>query len=103
MNLTEVAAKQKAIEQYIRRTKIAKSAKISNENLPAGSAMFFYCGECGLMVEKLPEDYIFPPHRLCSQCKGLIELGWESDARAASKFSRRIDYAVGDIHRKPEI
>jgi hypothetical protein len=30
------------------------------------------------------EDYLFLPYRICSQCKGLAELGWIEDARAAA-------------------
>ena len=73
--------RNKAIEQFVRRTRYAVSIeKVDNTGLHAGSPMYFYCRHCGIPTEVLPEDYLFSPMRECSQCKGLHEQGWLSSA-----------------------
>lgn len=74
-------AKRAGIAQFLRRRKYAiKVGKIDNQSLPVGSSMFFYCRHCDILVESLPEDYLFPPRKICSQCKGLEKEGWLKDA-----------------------
>lgn len=70
-------AEEYAIKQFVQRKKYAiENPPIDNSKLPVGSPMYFYCQECGIIVETLPEDYLFPPRNICSQCAGLIEQGW---------------------------
>lgn len=79
-------AKEKACEQFVRRRRYAfQIEKIDNSGLHAGSPMYFYCKECGVPTEVLPEDYLFTPFSQCSQCKGLKDEGWLSDAFAKAK------------------
>ena len=35
-------------------------------------------------MEKLPEDYLFNPLDVCSQCVGLREYGWLDEAKQKS-------------------
>jgi len=70
-------AKDKACEQFIRRRRYSISIeKVDNAGLHAGSPMYFYCRHCGIPTEVFPEDYLFPPQRICSQCVGLQNQGW---------------------------
>ncbi len=85
MNDTEIA-KQHACEQFVRRRQYAiKIEKVDNSGLHAGSPMYFYCIECGVPLEVLPEDYIFAPIQECSQCKGLSTHNWLEDAKNLAK------------------
>lgn len=80
---TREAAKELAIKHYIRRVRAAlEKGQIDNHALPAGKPMFFYCKECGIQTETLPEDYLFQPYQHCSQCKGLMTEGWLEDAQS---------------------
>lgn len=64
-----------ALEQFELRKLVAqKTEKIDNEKLPAGSPMYFYCKNCHILTDVLPEDYLFAPHPYCSQCEGLMKL-----------------------------
>jgi hypothetical protein len=79
-------AKEKAVQQFIRRKRYAQRLeKIDNAGLHAGSPMYFYCSDCGVPTEVLPEDYLFPPERSCSQCKGLKSEGWFEAAKEAAE------------------
>lgn len=81
MKTTSEVAKDKSIDQFIRRRQYAISLqKIDNAGLHAGSPMYFYCKYCKSPTEVLPEDYIFPPFKTCSQCYGLEEHGWIEEA-----------------------
>ena len=74
-------SKEAAIEQFGRRRRLAAGIeKTENADLPAGSPMYFYCRHCGLPIEILPEDYVFPPTTECSQCRGLKSEGWLEEA-----------------------
>jgi hypothetical protein len=74
-----------AIKQFLRRREYAiKQGQIDNSSLPAGYPMYFYCTHCGILLETLPEEYIFRPRRQCSQCKGLSEMRWLQDAKEAA-------------------
>jgi hypothetical protein len=76
-------AKQTAIEQFLRRRKAAiRDGIIDNSSISAGMPMLFYCKYCGILVETLPEDYLFSPRKQCSQCKGLEKMDWLNEARA---------------------
>lgn len=78
-------AKEHALEQFARRKKYSfQIEKIDNSGLHAGAAMYFYCAHCGIPTEVLPEDYLFPPHKSCSQCKGLDSEGWLDEAKKVS-------------------
>lgn len=82
---TILAMKSKAVEQFVRRKRYAvRIEKIDNAGLHAGAPMYFYCGVCNIPLEVLPEDYLFPPHNMCSQCSGLKAHGWLEEACAAA-------------------
>lgn len=73
--------KTTACEQFVRRRRYAvQIEKIDNAGLHAGSPMYFYCKDCGIPTEVLPEDYLFKPQQKCSQCVGLEQHGWLADA-----------------------
>lgn len=78
--------KDKACEQFVKRRRYAVSIeKIDNAGLHAGSPMYFYCRHCGIPTEVLPEDYLFPSNRECSQCQGLQKEGWLDCAKKLSE------------------
>lgn len=73
---------EKALQQLAqRRLYAAEIEKINNADLPVGSPLYFYCRHCGIPTEVLPEDYVFPPLRECSQCQGLKSEGWLEEAK----------------------
>jgi len=79
-------AKDHALEQFVRRRRYAVSIeKVDNSGLHAGSPMYFYCKECGIPTEVLPEDYLFAPIRFCSQCQGLQTHGWLDEAKSMAQ------------------
>ena len=83
---TTVAAKKTAIGQFIRRVEFArKHERYINEELPNGAPVYVYCKHCLLMIERLPEDYLFTPYSQCSQCAGLQSQGWLEEAKQKSK------------------
>ena len=57
-----------------RRSANQNKIRISNEDLPAGSPMYFYCISCAAEL-KVPENFIVRP-RLCEDCKELKKMGW---------------------------
>lgn len=74
-------AKEKSLEQFVRRKRYAAQIeKIDNAGLHAGQPMYFYCKTCGIPTEVLPEDYLFTPYSLCSQCQGMKDEGWLDEA-----------------------
>lgn len=86
LKTTGEAAKDKACEQFIRRRRYSISIeKVDNAGLHAGSPMYFYCRHCGIPTEVLPEDYLFPPQRDCSQCTGLQSQGWLEAAKQVAE------------------
>ena len=54
--------------------------KIDNASLVAGEPMHFYCEHCGIETDILPEGYLFPPIKVCSQCKGMEKQKWLPEA-----------------------
>lgn len=76
-----MAEKERACEQFRQRRQHAQQVeKFRNDELPAGSPIYFYCRYCGLPTEVLREDFVFPPFGECSQCRGLKDAGWLEDA-----------------------
>lgn len=58
--------------------RIANQPKqIDNASLYAGSPMYFYCKLCGHLADKLPESYISPPKKYCTDCKQLKDANHE--------------------------
>jgi hypothetical protein len=77
-------SKQKAFDQFRRRRLYAAQIeKVDNAELHGGAPMYFYCRYCGVPAEVLPEDYLFPPLRVCSQCEGLKTAGFLEEAMAS--------------------
>ncbi len=71
-----------ALQQFAqRRLHAAQIERINNADLHAGSPLYFYCRHCGIPTEVLPENYVFPPLRECSQCQGLKSEGWLERAK----------------------
>ncbi len=61
-------AAPKTLEE--RKALAAELGQIRNEDLYAGSPMYYYCRVCGLESDRLPEDwYRELPKRLCDACK----------------------------------
>jgi len=80
-------AKAEALAQFKQRIISARRAKrVNNADLPAESPMFFYCLACDILIEELPENYLFPPYKFCSQCQGMKQEGWfDTDANKGVK------------------
>lgn len=57
-----------------RRKANAGRKKVKNEDLYAGSPMYFYCLACDTEII-VPESYQTRP-KLCVECQNLKELGW---------------------------
>lgn len=88
-------AKARAIEQFVRRyERSMEVGVVDNQSLYAGQPVFIHCEHCGVLVEKLPEDYLFPPRRTCSQCAGLTtKPDWLAEAkRSVSGVWPRLEY-----------
>lgn len=68
--------KQQALDEFSKR-KANAPKRIRNEDLYAGSPMYFYCKHCGHISDVLPESYsgIRPSH-VCDFCKELVNKGW---------------------------
>ena len=78
--------KNTAIQQFVLRLRQANSmGVVKNDAFLADEPMYFYCKYCGLICDILPENYLFPPHRICSQCLGLSQSGWMEDAIMAAE------------------
>lgn len=53
--------------------------RIRNEDLYAGSPMYFYCRHCGHQSDVLPETYdprYQQPRKVCDPCQVVIDHGW---------------------------
>jgi NAD-dependent SIR2 family protein deacetylase len=59
-----------------RRERSAKTGKIDNLSLYAGSPMYYYCKSCGGLADTLPECHISTPKSLCDECRALKDLEW---------------------------
>lgn len=78
--------KEAVCDQFVRRRRYAgQIEKIDNSGLHAGQPMYFYCRDCGVPTEVLPEDYLFSPYPICSQCKGLWDEGLIEIARKRAR------------------
>lgn len=65
-----------ALEGLRRRREAAKTQKlIRNEQLYAGSPMYFCCLACGMQNIVVPEGYLFKPD-MCRECTALKDCGW---------------------------
>lgn len=84
MKVVQTLPMKEAIRQFCKRL-AEKPVPVDNSSLPAGSPMNFYCDHCGILLETLPEDYLFRPLQHCSQCKGLEEIGWLGEAKRVSQ------------------
>lgn len=79
--MNETQLKEKSLDQFLRRRLYAiQIEKIDNTGLHAGSPMYYYCQHCGIPTEVLPEEHLFPPNNMCSQCAVLIERNWLQEA-----------------------
>ncbi len=84
-------AKEFGIKQFLQRAQQAqKVGQIDNGSLVAESPMYFYCKYCGILIEELPEDYLFSPRSQCSQCEGLDKEGWLEEACSRQNVKKRV-------------
>ena len=51
-----------------RREKAQKTARVSNESLPAGSPMYYYCRMCRINHDCRSEDDFSRVNPYCTQC-----------------------------------
>jgi hypothetical protein len=62
---------EQAVKSFRLRRQAAKGKQIKNDELYAGSPMYFYCKDCGVPVAILNEDWLDPPPDRCEQCSSL--------------------------------
>lgn len=55
--------------------------KIWNEDLLAGSPMYYDCIACGAQKIVVPETWVTKPD-LCTECQALQKMGWLDEATA---------------------
>lgn len=68
-------SKEQALKALHARREMAKSVKLPrNEDLPAGSPMYFRCIGCGVTLIE-PEGYM-SRNKHCPACADLIANGW---------------------------
>lgn len=65
--------KEEAIQAFEKR-KANRPTRVSNEQLPAGSPMYYYCIDCGHLAATLPETHRERPPRMCAECVQLEAL-----------------------------
>lgn len=75
-----IEVKEEAIRQFRQRLK-SRPEQVENASLHAGEPMYFYCEHCGVQTDLLNEEYIFPPRQCCSQCQGIISMGFLEEAK----------------------
>lgn len=59
-----------------RKKKAQGTVRVRNEDLYAGSPMYFYCKYCGLESDVLPESYTERPRKVCNPCQSMKNEGW---------------------------
>ena len=69
---------QEAAEQALkeRRAKAKKIKRIDNASLYAGSAMYYYCHDCGLESDVRGESDFSPVCHTCGPCQSMKDKGW---------------------------
>jgi hypothetical protein len=72
MTEAKVQKAQQAFEERKVRAKGLK--KVKNDQLPAGAPMYYYCRDCGLESDVLPEGFIGSPRRYCTPCESLRDM-----------------------------
>lgn len=80
-------ARDMAIKLFVRRA-MNHPQPIDNSKLYAGSPMIFYCKTCGWVSDIKEEEYCFAVRHTCSECDGLTETGWMTDALQALTLAR---------------
>jgi hypothetical protein len=66
-----------ALAGLVARREAAKTQKlIRNQDLYAGSPMFYCCIGCGLQNIVMPEGWFRSKPDLCEECTALKGLGW---------------------------
>lgn len=65
-----------AEREFARRRQENAGKQIRNEDLVAGSPMYYYCHGCCILVDVKPETWVFnPPPKYCEACSELSKLG----------------------------
>lgn len=58
---------------YARKKENSKKEKICNNELPAGSPMYYYCYHCGGESDVRSESDFSPVNHICTPCNPLVE------------------------------
>jgi hypothetical protein len=65
------------VEAALAERRASAPEKIRNEDLPAGSPIYYYCKSCGHQTAILAEGWIYnPPPKYCDFCTLIREAGW---------------------------
>jgi len=89
--------------QFIARKERALQEKpIDNSQLPAGSAMYYYCDHCHSISDVVPEGWLFLPRYICSQCEGLDKASILEEAKKRYSHARTHREAKIPIDTKME-
>lgn len=60
-----------------RREENESKPRIKNQELPAGSPMYYYCKSCGALADTKPENWFGSlPKKICDECQALKDLDW---------------------------
>jgi len=63
----------------LKQRKLHRPKRKNNDNLPAGSPIYFYCEICGWESDRVKEDYdplFYRPNRTCDDCARAIARGY---------------------------
>lgn len=58
---------------HARKKENSKKERIRNDELPAGSSMYYYCYHCGSISDVRSEDDFSLVNHTCTDCKPLVE------------------------------
>lgn len=64
-----------AMKMYNERKAENMGKQVNNNNLPAGSPMYYYCRFCGVHTETLPKSHTSRPNTICRPCHVLHDHG----------------------------
>lgn len=72
-----------------RREESKKQPKVSNNDLPAGAPMHYYCNLCWALTDVLPEDHEESPRRYCGSCQQMVDAGWSDVEQSFIIYERQ--------------
>lgn len=77
--MNTVEQHKEAALKALEMRKRLRPKQIRNDDLYAGSPMYFYCRECGHQSDVVPESYQPGPNypkKLCPDCQKMKDKGW---------------------------